>query len=193
MRSLLLLGLLLAGCHSEPELGPPLSDLAGVYSAPKLVNRPAAVLFWLETADTLPADSTSDAIEHLRLLAEGLGRVLAGSNIPVLATHASRILIGGKGRPRRAVTLSGLDYPWGVMLVDPGYPEQIITGPVDSEDVEDLAWSYFELEHVQPNRDQRRIAGRQKGTGETGFPRVGFPLPLPSPASPWFIAASISR
>jgi hypothetical protein len=146
------------GCGSSERLSFPLADLPGVHSAPDVITRQAAVLFWLETADTLRPDSTSDAIQHLQLLADGLGRLLEEAGIPLLATNSARIYIGGDGRPRRSVTLVGLDYPWGVILVDPGYPEQIITGPVDSEDVEDLAWSYFELDDAPRHDRPRRIA-----------------------------------
>lgn len=165
MKRVLLLVLLGLGCRNSHPLTHPLSDIPGVGAAPQVISRPAAVLFWLPSADTLTADSTAEAVEHLRLLADGLGRMLEGSAIPVLATHASRIYVGGADRPRRAVALAGLNYPWGVILVAPGYPEQIVTGPVDSEDVQDLAWSYFELDDLPLDQRPRRIAGRPPTAG----------------------------
>jgi hypothetical protein len=46
---------------------------------------------------------------------------------------------------RRAIVLSGLDYPYGYLLVDPGTPERILTGVYNDEDLLDELDAYFDL------------------------------------------------
>jgi hypothetical protein len=46
---------------------------------------------------------------------------------------------------RRAIVLSGLDYPYGYLLVDPGGPERILTGIYSSDALFDEFGAYFDL------------------------------------------------
>jgi hypothetical protein len=149
---------LLAACRSEVGLRAPFSTLDAVDRAPRVLTDAAVVLFWLDAADTLSLDSSSDAIRRLRRSADGLHRLLAETDVLVLATHESRLYVGGAGHPRRQIMLTGLDYPWGIVLIDPGYPEQIITGPIDQDELEGLAWRFFGLDDPDAGRDGRRIA-----------------------------------
>ncbi len=68
------------------------------------------------------------------------------TDIAVLVNTGTRIYVEAPGAPRRIVSLAGLDYPWGVLLVEPGYAEQIITGPVLPDDLRELVYEYFGLE-----------------------------------------------
>lgn len=154
----MLAALVALGCDSGPRLAAPLTGIAGVHAAPRVVTGRAAVLFWLSSADTLSTDSAAIAMEQLQQTASDLGEVLARYDVALLATSSSRLVIGGPGRPRRPVSLDGLDYPWGVVLVDPGFPEQIITGPVDADALEELVWTYFDLENTPATRHDLRVA-----------------------------------
>jgi hypothetical protein len=46
---------------------------------------------------------------------------------------------------RRAILLSGLDYPFGYLLIDPGGPERILTGVYADEDLLEELRVYFDL------------------------------------------------
>ncbi len=158
MKRIVLAVLVAAGCDTGPRLAAPLAGIGGVHSAPRVVTGRAVVLFWLSSADTLSADSAAVAMEELRATASDLGEVLGRYDVALLATSSSQLIIGGPGRPRRPLSLDGLDYPWGVVLVDPGFPEQIITGPVDAEALEDLVWTYFDLENTPATWRDLRVA-----------------------------------
>jgi hypothetical protein len=49
------------------------------------------------------------------------------------------------GHSRRAIVLSGLDYPYGYLLIDPGTPERILTGVYDDDELLDELNAYFDL------------------------------------------------
>lgn len=158
MKRIVLAVLVAAGCNSGLRPAASLTWIGGVHSAPRIVTGRAAVLFWLSSADTLSADSAAAAMVQLQETASDLGEVLARYDVALLATSSSRLIIGGPGRSRRPVSLDGLDYPWGVVLVDPGFPEQIITGPVDADALEELVWTYFDLENTPATRRDLRVA-----------------------------------
>src|SRR5437773_143226 len=48
-------------------------------------------------------------------------------------------------RTRRAILLSGLDYPYGYLLIDPGGPERILTGVYADDDLLEELRVYFDL------------------------------------------------
>ena len=111
-----------------------------------MLTSAAAVLFWLPSADTLSADSADAAIQLMNQAAGDLRDLLADTDIAVLVTTGTRIYVQAPNAPRRIASLAGLDYPWGVLLVEPGYAEQIITGPVLPGDLRELVYEYFGLE-----------------------------------------------
>jgi hypothetical protein len=108
----------------------------------------AAVLFWLPSVDSLSADSTAMAVGLLSQVVDDLRDLLSDTDVELLVTTSTRIYVGGRGSggPRRVVSLAGLDYPWGVVFVEPGYAEQILTGPVVPSDLRELAVDYFGLD-----------------------------------------------
>ena len=48
-------------------------------------------------------------------------------------------------RSLRPVLLSGLDYPFGYLFIDPGGPERILTGVYANEDLMDELRAYFDI------------------------------------------------
>ena len=145
MRRLIASLLIASACGRNPEVPQALVD-AGITAAPGVVTQPAAVLFWLEDVDTLQADSAVTAVHDLTGQARELVELLSDSDVAVYFTTASRIYVRAADSPRRIVSLRGLDYPWGVVLVEPGYAEQVITGPVAPADLHDLVHDYFGFE-----------------------------------------------
>ena len=113
----------------------------------------AAVLFWLPSVDSLSADSTAMAVELMSQAADDLRDLLSDTDVDGAGDDQHSYICGGAGPrgPRRIVSLAGLDYPWGVVFVEPGYAEQIVTGPVVPSDLRELAVDYFGLD----NDDER--------------------------------------
>ncbi len=98
---------------------------------PRTIVEPTVVVFWLHAADTLQDDDRADAFD--------------ANNIALLATRADTVYVTLAGKQRRTIVLSGLDYPYGYVLVDPGGPEQILTGVYSDDDLLDEARAYFDL------------------------------------------------
>lgn len=133
----------LSGCQGRAPLPREIAD-SGLETAPQVVTRAAAVLFWLPAADTLAADSAAMGAAFLSHASTELRDLFGDSDIALFVTRSTRLYVQADGAPRRMVSLAGLDYPWGVVFVEPGYAEQIVTGPV--VELRDLATDYFGLD-----------------------------------------------
>ena len=84
-------------------------------------------------------------------MSEDLVDLLSDTDVTVYFTTHSRIYVRAQLAPRRVVTLNGLDFPWGVVFVEPGYAEQIVTGPVPPADLRDMVYDYFGLDDEKPS------------------------------------------
>jgi hypothetical protein len=129
-------------------------DLAGLVArdslarppvAPRVIAEPSVVVFWLRSADTLGVDDQSQAFDDLRYYTEQVAPALEANGIRLLVTNAETVYVAPAGRQRRAVLLSGLDYPYGYLLVDPGGPERILTGVYADDELMDELRAYFDL------------------------------------------------
>jgi hypothetical protein len=184
MRFWLLLVLALAACKAERARpnhasssrskartghlgGLPTSPKGGGSKArPALVVRKATVVaFWLPGADTLDEGDASDALEDLRAGSGHLAGYLKDQEIVVVGSVSDSIWVEAANGPRRLVMLVGLDYPYGYVLIDPGYPEQIITGESSDEELQDAADDYFGLDGEDPGRDRVQVRRRELRRG----------------------------
>lgn len=112
---------------------------------PRVVNEAAVVVFWLRAADTLGADEQAAAFEDLRYYTDQVAPALASNGVGLIATRADTLYIALPDDRRRMILLSGLDYPFGYVLVDPGGPERILTGVYSDDDLLDELRAYFDL------------------------------------------------
>lgn len=149
----------LGACRAGPIRQPvkrDTTDLAGRFPlardsadslvrTPLVVGDPAVVAFWLAAADTLPADDQAAAFNDLRYYTDQVAPVLSGNGITLLATRSDTLYIALPNDQRRMILLSGLDYPFGYVLVDPGGPERILTGVYADDDLLDELRAYFDL------------------------------------------------
>jgi hypothetical protein len=103
------------------------------------------VLFWLHAADTLAADDRADTFDDLKYSTEQIAPALEAGGIKLLATNAETVYVELPNHTRRAILLSGLDYPFGYLLVDPGGPERILTGVYADADLLEELRVYFDL------------------------------------------------
>ncbi len=62
-----------------------------------------------------------------------------------VSTNADTVYVELSNHTRRAILLSGLDYPYGYLLIDPGGPERILTGVYADDDLLEELRVYFDL------------------------------------------------
>ena len=149
---------LLAACHSRhaqnstrPTDSLDLSALAprnaqdSALLVPRVVSEPTVVVFWLAAADTLGADDQAAALDDLTYYTEQISPGLAEHQIKLMPTNADTVYVALPNGQRRAILLSGLDYPFGYLLVDPGGPERILTGVYAEDELMDEIRVYFDL------------------------------------------------
>ena len=112
---------------------------------PRVVTAPSVVLFWLRAADTMAAEDRADTFDDLKYYTEQIAPALEAGGINLLATNADTVYVELPNHTRRAVLLSGLDYPYGYLLIDPGGPERILTGVYADDDLLEELRVYFDL------------------------------------------------
>ena len=112
---------------------------------PRVVDDAAVVVFWLRAADTLGGDDQAAAFADLRFYTDQAAPALTANGIALLATRSDTLYVALHGNRRRMIMLSGLDYPFGYVLVDPGGPERILTGVYAEDDLLDELRAYFDL------------------------------------------------
>lgn len=116
-----------------------------VLQTPRVVRQPAVVVFWLAASDTLHPDDAASAFDELTLATEGIVEPLAAYQIELLPTHADTVYVELANRQRRAIVLSGLEFPFGFVLIEPGSTERVLTGVYgDAELLEEIR-VYFDL------------------------------------------------
>ena len=149
---------LLGGCRARAvhrELARDTTDLAtrfplgrdsidSMARAPRVVGDAAVVVFWLHAADTLPAGDQAALFDDLRYYTGQIASALKTNGVGLLATRSDTLYIALPGNRRRTILLSGLDYPYGYVLVDPGGPERILTGVYPDDDLLDELRAYFD-------------------------------------------------
>jgi hypothetical protein len=112
---------------------------------PRVIADAAVVVFWLRAADTLAEDDRASALDDLQSSTAEVSSLLETNDILLLATRSETLFVELPNKQRRMVLLSGLDYPYGYVLVDPGGPERILTGAYSDDDLMDELRAYFDL------------------------------------------------
>ena len=112
---------------------------------PRVLTGPSVVVFWLQAGDTLAPDSARSVADDLGYYTGQVAPRLSANGITIVPTNADTVYIEQVGHERRAIVLSGLDYPYGYLLVDPGGPERILTGVLSDDQLRDEVDAYFDL------------------------------------------------
>jgi hypothetical protein len=151
----------LAGCQAKRGAGEgrrgDTLDLAGrglvprdsadsVLLAPRVVTDPTVIVFWLPIADTLPADDQASALDDMTYYTERIAPTLERYGIKLLPTNAETVYVALPSRQRRTILLTGLDYPFGYVIVEPGGTEQILAGVYADDELLDEVRAYFDLQ-----------------------------------------------
>src|SRR6266699_831302 len=114
-------------------------------SKPRVITGPTVVVFWLAGADTLTAADQAEALDELNYTTEGIAPTLARHNIKLVPTNSDTIYVTLPNRQRRMILLSGVDYPFGYVLVEPGSAERILAGLYADDELLDEVEAYFDL------------------------------------------------
>jgi len=112
---------------------------------PRVVTEPTVVVFWLAAADTFSADDQAEALDELNSTTEGIAATLARHNIKLVPTNSDTIYVALPNRQRRTILLTGVDYPFGYVLVEPGAAERILAGLYADDELLDEVEAYFDL------------------------------------------------
>ena len=150
--------LALLACQPGPRDRGEAPAIASALQPVPVVRKPAVVAFWLVAADSLgrvDGDSLSHDFENYTRLVAPL---LEEQEIALVTTHADSIIVERDGAPSRVVMLSGLDYPFGYVLIDPGFPERIITGvSTDDELLDEIDW-YFGVDEEEGDSGSAQVS-----------------------------------
>ena len=133
------------------------------------------VAFRLATTDTLADGSGLDLLDDFRAYTALVGDALKEAGIVLGATTADSVVVELEAGPRRVIMLAGLDYPFGYVLVEPGYAETILTGvSTDEELMAEVDW-YFGSDEAERSAAPRsgwrgcdRIASRTRWASTPG-------------------------
>lgn len=174
-RKLLLLTLAAVACRPGPartERRDSVTADRALEEAP-IVREPTVVAFWLPASDTLKQGEGADLLDDFRAYTGAVSPLLDEQGIKLETTTADSIVVELENGPRRIIRLSGLDYPFGYVLVEPGYPETILTGvSTDDELLEQVSW-YFGLDEDSDSSDAPgvvRTSVRVRGSAPQHLP-----------------------
>ncbi|HKR56088.1 MAG TPA: hypothetical protein VJS20_07290 [Gemmatimonadales bacterium] len=117
----------------------------------RVITTPTMIVFWLGAADTLSAGDASSAYDDLTYYTDQVAAELKQAGIAIVPTTADTVYVEGPAHRRRMVVLSGLDYPYGYVLLDPGGPERILTGIYSDDDLLDEIEAYFNIDSDSTN------------------------------------------
>jgi len=116
-----------------------------VLLTPRVVTGPTVIVFWLPEADTLAAEDQASALDEMTYYTERVTPVLERYAIKLLPTNAETVYVALPNRQRRVILLTGLDYPFGYVIVEPGGAERILTGIYADDELLDEVRAYFDL------------------------------------------------
>lgn len=124
----------------------PADSADSVLATPRLVTEPTVIVFWLAAGDTLHPEDAASAQEDLNYYTEKISPVLAMHGIKLYPTNSDTIFVALPNHQRRTILLTGLEYPFGYVLVEPGDVERILAGVVEEDELLDEIRTYFEIE-----------------------------------------------
>ena len=112
---------------------------------PRVITGRTVIVFWLAGADTFSADDQAEALDELNFATERIAPTLARHNITLVPTNSDSVFVALPNRQRRLIMLSGVDYPFGYLLVEPGSSERVLAGVYTDDELIDEIEAYFEL------------------------------------------------
>ena len=146
------------GCGSaRPNPARTFSTGAGDHARAPLpvIIKASVVAFWLSGADTIPPSDRDAAREKFRRSNALVAKYLSDTDIGLIATVNDTVIVQLAAGARRVIMLSGLDFPYGYVLIEPGYAEEFHTGITDDRELREAIDDYFGLESEKPSPKHR--------------------------------------
>ena len=112
---------------------------------PRVVTGPTVIVFWLAGADTLSADDQAAALDELNFATEQIAPMLTRNNITLVPTNSDSVYVSLPNNRRRLILLTGVDYPFGYVLIAPASAERILAGVYADDELVDELEAYFDL------------------------------------------------
>lgn len=171
--SFLLVCFIAAACRPSPPRSERRSVAVPTTERPlqeaPVIREPTVVAFWLPATDTLRPGAGADLLDDFRSYTGMVAPLLDQQGIKLETTTADSLIVELENGPRRIIRLSGLDYPFGYVLVEPGYPETILTGvSTDDELLEQVSW-YFGLDEDADSTDTTRTVRTSRQVSMPGL------------------------
>ena len=123
----------------------PRDSADSVLLTPRVVTGPTVLVFWLPAADSFAADDQAAALDDMTYYTDRIAPVLERYGIELLPTNADTVYVALPNHKQRTVLLSGLDYPFGYLIVEPGGTERLLTGVYADDELLDEVRAYFDL------------------------------------------------
>jgi hypothetical protein len=123
----------------------PRDSADSVLLTPRVVTGPTLLVFWLPAADSFAADDQAAALDEMTYYTDRIAPMLERYGITLLPTNADTVYVALPNHKQRTVLLSGLDYPFGYVIVEPGGTERILTGVYGDDELLDEIRTYFDL------------------------------------------------
>ena len=123
----------------------PRDSADSVLLTPRVVTGPTVLVFWLPAADSFAADDQAAALDDMTYYTDRVAPVLQKYGITLLPTNADTVYVALPNNKQRTILLSGLDYPFGYVIVEPGGTERILAGVYADDELLDEVRTYFDL------------------------------------------------
>lgn len=123
----------------------PRDSADSVLLTPRVVTGPTVLVFWLPAADSFAADDQAAALDDMTYYTDRIAPVLERYGITLLPTNADTVYLALPNNRQHTILLSGLDYPFGYLIVEPGGAERILTGIYADDELLDEVRAYFDL------------------------------------------------
>jgi len=123
----------------------PRDSADSVLLAPRVVTGPTVLVFWLPAADSFAAEDQAAALDDMNYYTDRVAPVLERYGITLLPTNADTVYVTLPNHKQRTILLSGLDYPFGYVIIEPGGTERILAGIYADDELLDEVRTYFDL------------------------------------------------
>lgn len=123
----------------------PRDSVDSVLNTPRLITERTVVVFWIHAGDTLNPEDAASALEDLNYYTEKVSGLLKAHDITLVPTNSDTVYLALPNNRRRPILLTGLDYPFGYLLVEPGGVERVLAGVYADDELLDEIRAYFDL------------------------------------------------